>query len=173
LKTLPTTAHHWVLQQVRWQIFGTLTFKQARLPERFRLSMFFAMLRKLADRLHVYFPNLVWALRQEGDGQASHRHFHFLIAGLPRHAATNRTCSFLSDQWQRLGGGMARIALYDPTLGGVAYILKYSGKAIQMGGIESAKFGPRNCELMLSHSLERMLMARRKDRESSSTPEKV
>lgn len=168
-----TAANDWLLRQVDWQIFGTLTFKQARLPERFRLSMFFTMLRKLADRLHLYFPRLVWALRQDGDGLSSQRHFHFLLAGLPRHAATNRTCSFISDQWQRLGGGMARIALYDPTLDGVAYILKYSGQAIQMGGIESAKFGPRNCELMLSNSLARMLMARRKDREASSTPKKV
>jgi hypothetical protein len=159
--------------QVPWQFFGTVTFKQARLPERIRISMFFTLLRKLAKRNAIFFPRLIWALRQEGDGRTKHRHFHFLLAGLPQHAIANPTCRFIVDQWQRLGGGMARIALYDYTLNGVKYILKCSEKAIQICGLDSAKFGPRHCELMLSNSLVPMLKARLKGRESSSTPKKV
>ena len=34
----------------RWQFFGTLTFKQERLPERVRQTMFHAALRQLAPR---------------------------------------------------------------------------------------------------------------------------
>ncbi len=81
MKGSPTSANHWLLEQVDWQIFGTLTFKQARLPERIRIGMFFSTLRKLANRLNLHFSRLVWALRPEGDGKLTHRHFHFLIAG--------------------------------------------------------------------------------------------
>jgi hypothetical protein len=34
----------------RWQFFGTLTFKQERLPERVRQTMFNAALRQLAQK---------------------------------------------------------------------------------------------------------------------------
>ena len=34
-----------VLERIAWQFFATLTFKSERLPERVRLSLFFALLR--------------------------------------------------------------------------------------------------------------------------------
>jgi hypothetical protein len=173
LKGSPVGANYWLLSQVDWQIFGTLTFKQVRLPERIRIRMFFAMLRKLAKRLNTYFPRLVWALCPEGDGQLIHRHFHFLIAGLPKHATPKPTCSIISDQWQRHGGGIPRVAPYDRTLDGVKYILKDLEKVAQSCAAESAKSGRQNCEPTLSHSLWRMLKARHEGSGSSSTPKKV
>jgi hypothetical protein len=173
LKGSPASANHWLLKQVDWQIFGTLTFKQARLPEQVRRRMFVAVLRKMAESLNMYFPRLVWALCPEGDGQLKHRHFHFLIAGLPKQATPKPTCSFIADQWQRHGGGIPRVAPYDSTLDGVKYILKDLEKVAQSCAAQSAKPGRQNCEPTLSHSLWRMLKARHKGRGSSSTPKKV
>jgi hypothetical protein len=42
------TALTYTLQRVHWQFFGTLTFKSAKLPERVRVAMFFALVRCLA-----------------------------------------------------------------------------------------------------------------------------
>lgn len=173
MKSSPTSADHWLLSQVDWQIFGTLTFKQARLPERVRIGMFFAMLRKLAERLNTHFSRLVWALCPEGDGKLIHRHFHFLIAGLPKHATPTPTCSFIENQWQLHGGGIPRVAPYDRTLDGAKYILKDLEKVAQSCGDKSAKSERQNCEPTLSRSLWRMLKARHKGRGSSSTPKKV
>ncbi len=140
-----------LLTQVRWQFFGTLTFKQERLPERVRLSMYFAILRKAAAEFGVYFPRLPWCLRQENGEQFGRRHFHFFLAGLPRHAVNRTTCFFLMAQWEQIGGGMARVKEYDPMLNGVGYVLKCLGYGPDPGDLyESAKFGGRQCELMLS-----------------------
>ena len=153
------SAEVFLLSQMRWQIFGSLTFRQERLPERVRLSMYFAMLRKVARQHNVFFSRLIWALRQEGDGKLQHKHIHFLLSGLPRHAVTPATCSLMSQKWERIGGGMARIAPYNHALNGVEYILKRRGEIQTLGGFESAKFGS-NPDLMLSDSLWKLLKAR-------------
>ena len=41
------TALTYTLQRVHWQFFGSLTFKSARVPERVRVTMFFALVRCL------------------------------------------------------------------------------------------------------------------------------
>ena len=150
-----------LLIQVRWQFFGSLTFKQERLPERVRLSMLFATLRAAAAEFRVYFPRLPWCLRQERGEQFGRRHFHFLLAGLPRHAVNPSTCFFLMAQWERIGGGMARVTVFDPTLNGAGYVLKCLGNSPDLGDIyESSKFGGRQCELMLSDGAQALLRAR-------------
>ncbi len=55
----------YVLSKLRWQFFGSLTFRSERLPERVRTSMFFALIRKAARDFRVYFPTLPWCLRLE------------------------------------------------------------------------------------------------------------
>jgi hypothetical protein len=64
-------------------------------------------------------------------------------------------------QWERIGGGMARVEEFDPTLNGVGYVLKCLGYSSDPGDIyESAKFGGRQCELMLSDGAWAILRAR-------------
>lgn len=144
------SADRYLLARVDWMFFGSLTFRQERLPERVRLRMFFALLRRIAQREKTFFPRLIWALRQES-GPGGRKHFHFLLTGLPRHAITAATCSFMSKEWEHVGGGMSRIALYNPALDGVGYVVKCLWKAQATPGFESAKFGS-NSELMLSDS---------------------
>jgi hypothetical protein len=151
----------YVLAQLRWQFFGTLTFKKERMPERVRLGMYFAMLRQLASKHGVYFPRLPWCLRQESGEQFGRRHFHFLLTGLPRNVVTISSCFVIMHQWEQHGGGMARVHVFDHALNGVGYITKCLGQTPDAGDVyESAKFGSRNCELMLSHGARAILRSR-------------
>jgi hypothetical protein len=65
------------------------------------------------------------------------------------------------DQWEKIGGGMARVHEFDSRLNGVGYVLKCLGEAPDAGDVyESAKFGDRRCELMLSDGAMAILKAR-------------
>ena len=146
------------LDKFPWQFFGHLTFKRESEPEARRLARFNAMLRPAAHQWHAHFPHLVWCLRQERGGLGGLVHFHFLLAGLPPRAVTPRTCGQLESSWKRKGGGLALVNVYAPALGGVGYLLKVSAQdACFRDGRESAKFGPSDCELMLSDGLRRVL----------------
>jgi hypothetical protein len=48
-----------VLDKITWQIFATLTFKGERLPERVRLSLFFALMREFCVQFDLKFPYLL------------------------------------------------------------------------------------------------------------------
>lgn len=56
------------------------------------------------------------------------------------------------DKWEKLGGGMARIHVFDSRLNAGSYILKrcgFSSNAVSLGdAYESAKFASKACELM-------------------------
>ena len=83
------------LSQVKWQFFGTLTFKSGRLPERVRLSMYFAMMRKVCKQFRIHFKRSIWCLRLEQGEMLGRWHFHFLLTGLPGQTVTMSTCFFI------------------------------------------------------------------------------
>ena len=148
----------YILSQVRWQFFGTLTFKSERLPERVRLAMYFALMRRIASKFRVHFRRLPWCLRQERGELFGRRHFHYLLTGLPRMNVTQTTCFYMMATWERLGGGMARVRRFDHRLSGVDYVAGcLNGSTLGEDGYESAKFGDRSSELMLSDGLQRIL----------------
>jgi len=142
---------------VRWQFFGTFTFKQERLPERIRQAMFNAAFRQLARAQHLYFPRLPWCRREELGEQLGRRHYHFLLTGLPARAANISACFFLMHTWEKLGGGMARVRLYNQAQDGLAYVTEcLSGP----DAYETSKFAEGLSHLTLSDGLWRMLRAR-------------
>ncbi len=149
------------LRRIDWQFFGSLTFKSERLPERVRLSVYFAMMREVAKQFRVFFPDLLWCLRQERGETTERRHFHYLLAGLPRQAVTPTTCFYLMSQSEQKGGGMARVSRFDPRLNGAGYLLKCLGYPADGGdSYESAKFGGSHCELMFSNAAEKVILRR-------------
>ena len=149
------------LRLIDWQFFGSLSFKSERLPERVRLAVYFAMMRGVAKQFRAYFPDLLWCLRQERGEMTARRHFHYLLAGLPRQAVTPTTCFYQMATWERVGGGMARVSRFDPRLNGAGYILKCLGYSADGGDhYESAKFGGGHCELMLSNAAEKVILRR-------------
>ena len=148
------TALTYTLQRVHWQFFGTLTFKSARLPERVRLAMFFALVRCVCRWHKVPFRKCVWALRQESGEISGRLHFHFLIAGLPLYAVQDATAMSIKAQWEKLGGGMARVREYDSRKQGLEYTLKCLN--VTNGGAnlyEVGKFSHSADEVMLSNSI--------------------
>jgi hypothetical protein len=141
----------YTLQRVHWQFFGTLTFKSARLPERVRLSMFFALVRCLCRWHKVPFRKCVWALRQEHGEITGRLHFHFLIAGLPPYAVQVATCMSIKAQWERIGGGMARVREYDSREQGLEYLLKCLNAGANL--YEVTKFSYSADEVLLANSI--------------------
>lgn len=144
------------LTRISWQFFGTLTFASERLPEKIRLSMWFAHCRKTCSNFRLYFPSSLWCLRQEKGETFGRRHFHYLLGGLPEKAATKSTCFAHMAEWERLGGGMARVRLFDPAQNGVGYISECLGMSAP-DSYESAKFGWSSSGLMLSKGAQAML----------------
>jgi len=144
-----------VLDKVRWQLFGTLTFRQERLPERVRLQMFFTLVRQIAKWRRVNFHRVIWALRLESGEKTGRLHFHFLMAGLTGNINLG-LCKSIEAKWRSIGGGHPLVEVYDLELD-AGYILKEN--SLQIGGYqyETAKFSAQSCQLIISHSLSRMV----------------
>ena len=145
------------LCQVKWQFFGTLTFRSGRLPERVRLRMYFALMRKVCKQFRIHFKRSVWCLRLEQGEMLGRWHFHFLLTGLPRQNVTRSTYFFIMKTWEKSKGGHARVRLFDPSLSGVGYTVKCLGLSDPADVYESAKFGHEASQLMLSDGLQEVL----------------
>lgn len=153
----------YALSLIEWQLFASLTFKSAKMADGVRMKMFFALMRKQAENFGVHFKKTIWCLRTEAGEATGRLHFHALIAGFPEHAATTATCFSFMKIWEKLGGGMARVTVYSPSLDGVGYVLKGCEAEYQRSGgdyYETQKFGKR-CDVMLSESVFRVLAGRR------------
>lgn len=143
-----------ILEKLDWQFFGTLTFKSERLPERVRLALFFAWLREFGVQFGPRFPFLTWALRQERGEKFGRVHFHVLVGATRQEYCNPATCFWLMSKWEVLGGGIARVRLFDRRLSAASYITKPDQYAAALDGAdvyESSKFGDGASELMLSH----------------------
>jgi hypothetical protein len=153
----------YALSLIEWQWFASLTFKSEKLADAVRMKMFFALMREKAENFGVHFKQTIWCLRTEAGEATGRLHLHALIAGFPEHAATTATCFSFMKIWERLGGGMARVSVYSPSLDGVGYVLKGCEAEYQRAGgdyYETQKFGKR-CDVMLSESVFRVLAGRR------------
>lgn len=144
----------YVLMRIRWQFFGTLTFKSEKLPERVRVGMFYALLRQVAKDFGLYFPALPWCLRKERGEISGRLHCHFLLAGLPEHAVSQKTCFAMMAYWEKKRGGIPRIRIFDPHLNGVDYVAKCLGQGLDgADSYESAKFGSNGSELLYAEAV--------------------
>jgi hypothetical protein len=144
----------YILSKIRWQFFGSLTFKTETCPRYRRISKFFALIRSVARDFHAYFPNLPWCLRLERGPIGLRLHNHFLLAGLPDEAISTATCFFMMKRWEiKFHGGFARIELFDPVLNGLDYIgecLAYeNGSQI----LKAANLGDTDSELRYSNAV--------------------
>ena len=159
------------LARIGWQFFGTLTFKQERLPERVRLAMWFAFARITAGKSQVHFRRLLWVLRQERGERFGRRHFHYLIGGLPPGTVHPGECFAQMATWEKVGGGMARVYVFDQSLNGLDYIAKCLDAGL---AYETGKFGSGDSDLTLSHSTLAFLRGCvRRDRQAFSSPKQV
>jgi hypothetical protein len=143
-----------LLENIKWQFFCTFTFRTLKVSEAVWLKMYFAMMREQADNFGVHFLKILWVLRKEKGEMTQRPHFHALIAGLPNTAVNEATCFSYMKIWERIGGGISRVRVFDSTLAGVEYVLKGVDEAFSNAGAnwyELRKFGER-CDVMLSLS---------------------
>ncbi len=113
-------------QNVPWQLFCTLTFAW-KVSDAQAEQVFRGFVNRLEKRLRAPVAYLRGdEKRFSGCGKpAAPRHFHALLAAhlkLDRH--------FVADLWmglagRRKNGAGANVRVYDPTLGGLAYVLKF------------------------------------------------
>ena len=79
---------------------------------------------------------------------------------------TTRNCLAICSQWEKVGGGIARVTQYNSSLDGLDYILKGSGLTESVASRyagdyhELSKFGG-SCDVTLSESCIRVLDGRR------------
>ena len=145
------------LAAVNWQYFCSFSFRGETHCARFGPQMFVALVRTQARCFGVHFSKILWCLRREPGESTGRWHLHAVIAGLPPSAGA-RNCLALMSQWERVGGGMARVSEYNSSLDGLDYILKGSGltesTAKRWAGDyhELSKFGG-SCDVTLSESV--------------------
>jgi len=143
-----------ILNRINWQFFGTLTFKKERMSDKHRLSMFTALIDEYGRSVGVPFRFLPWYLRGEKGEMTARRHYHYLLSGVPDTYVGTISCFAQMKIWESLGGGMARVRVFDSRLNAAGYILKVSGldetTALGAENYESAKFGNRSTELIAS-----------------------
>lgn len=121
--TLPEA---YVLRQIQWQYFVTLTFRSDRLSERSRVYLLFAWLRDVAATdPKIHFKGLLWVARFER-GRGSRGHYHVLLAGKPARAVTPAVCGDFEAAWRTRAGAIAQVTPYDHARDGVGYTLKVS-----------------------------------------------
>ena len=88
------------------------------------MTVVIALVRRPCRWFKVPFSDCLWALRQDPGEIGGRLHFHFLFSGIPPEAVQVATCMSIKAQWERIGGGMARVREFDPSQSGLEYILK-------------------------------------------------
>lgn len=142
------------------------------MPERVRLQLWFAFLRRYAECLGVDFKSLLWCLRREKGEISGRRHFHYLLGGLPKFCVNKRGCFSQMALWDREKSGLrhcghARVYLYDDKLNGVEYVTKCLNGDDRAGAssYEAGKFGWVSSELTLGNSLMEHLGATKPEKD--------
>ncbi len=161
----PTPEQFWYAR-IQWQLFGTLTHEEERLPEAKLLSRFFCVARRAAELTRTHFHDVLCVLRQEDGDKFGHRHHHFVMAGLRAVADVRQLCAKLEDCWQRKGGGRCEIEAYDPRQDGIGYILKNLAHP-STNFPTSAKFTICNGQVMEWSAVHRFLMEAQRKNEPS------
>lgn len=109
------------LHEVLWQLFVTLTFKSPRIPASRRKAMIYAWYRQIATK-RIHLRKLLFCHRLELGASNEHPHYHVLLGGLGD--LPPGFTIFAGDAWKERGGGRFDICKFDPSLGGVDYVLK-------------------------------------------------
>jgi len=125
----------WTLSKVRWQFFGTFTFREANLREYEsgkssfrRFSKFVAFGRSLHKAIDYSPKNFgrrnLNCLRLEQGEIGGLWHYHFLMAGLGDHQVNKGTAAFMEHLWKSGGGGWPMVRVFDTSQSGIEYVSK-------------------------------------------------
>ena len=127
MKTIPLDSFAYSLARIRWDIFGTLTFRSVPSPK-VAHGRAWALMHQAAELVQRPYSRLLIALRAEHGEMTGRFHFHFLLGG-----TQTRNAITLSHQLEHLWfgmfgqGGISKCRPYDHSLAGVAYVTKCLG----------------------------------------------
>lgn len=140
-----------------WQFFSSFTYKNTRtMGGSVRYKMQFQLMREVCHSLDYPFAKLEFLIREEL-GEATERlHWHCLFSGLPPSTENKSTCFLMMNTWEKIGGGMARVHVFNPRLSGADYVLKGLEKANAANSYELSKFNESGTlKLIPAHRLLR------------------
>lgn len=156
----------YLLSQVPWQFFLTLTYRSEKLADKVKRERFFALHYQVAKWAKVGFGELLWVKRAELGGLTARFHLHSLLGGLPEWMVTRRTCFAIANVWNgALACGFAKVYVYDQSRNGLDYIFKglnSTREADRARQYESQKFGDASSAVEFSRSVSRLLLKRRR-----------
>jgi len=128
VKTLPLDSYAYSLARIRWDVFGTLTFRSVPTPKR-AYGRAWALMRRAAELVQRPYSQLLIALRAEHGELTGRFHFHFLLGGTQ--ARNEITLVYqLEHLWYGLfgQGSISKCRPYDRSRAGVAYVTKCLGQ---------------------------------------------
>jgi len=113
----------YTLARLRWDVFGTLTFKGCVPRRPVAYGHAWRHFRQASELNERPYAQLLIALRDELGELNGRFHFHYLLGGTgTRNAIT--LCHRLKDAWKGQTGALAKIRPYDCSQAGVAYVTK-------------------------------------------------
>jgi len=80
VKPLPLDSYAYSLARLRWDVFGTLTFRSVPTPKR-AYGRAWAFMRRAAELVQRPYSQLLVALRAECGELTGRFHFHFFLGG--------------------------------------------------------------------------------------------
>lgn len=114
-------AFAFTLSRIRWELFGTLTFRGSVPAPRVGYGLCWREFHQVAEVSERLYSSLLIALRQDEGEKFGRGHFHWLLGG-----TRVRNLITLSNQieydWKCLTGAKAEVRRYDCTLAGAEYV---------------------------------------------------
>jgi len=159
------------LRMVRWQLFGTLTFRTPIPSRSCRFSLVEAHFQRVAKSVGREPHLMLTALRDEKGEINGRPHFHYLLGGCPSVNNLHSFAAKVESDWRRETGCIASVRPYDNRQSGVAYCFKCLGYPSDLSGAnlyETGKFRGAD-EVRLSGSVGRLLCAMRESDERAAT----
>ena len=121
---LSLDSYAYSLARIRWDVFGTLTFRSVPSPKR-AFGRAWAHMHQAAEIVERPYSQLLIALRAELGEQGGRFHFHYLLGGTQ--ARNEITLAHqLEHRWFGMfgQGAIAKCRAYDRSRAGVAYVTK-------------------------------------------------
>jgi hypothetical protein len=157
MQRFPLDSYAYSLARVRWDVFGTLTFRSVPSSKK-AYGRAWALMRLAAELVQRPYSQLLIALRAEHGEMTGRFHFHFLLGG------TNaRNEISLGHQLEHLWfglsgqGAISKCRPYDRSRAGVAYVTKCLG--VKTWGANNYEVGKFNLAdtVTLSRSVFRVI----------------
>jgi hypothetical protein len=124
----PLDSYAYTLARVRWDVFGTLTFRSVPSTKK-AYGRAWAFMREAAELVQRPYSQLLIVLRAEFGEMTGRFHFHFLLGGTQTRNAITLSHQ-LEHRWFGLfgQGSISKCRPYDRSRAGVAYVTKCLGK---------------------------------------------